>query len=167
MKVNKSTLKAMTFAMSIVALVAINGQASAASEGTVYSGIACQPSAYHDGGQLYRASGKITNWGAVKDYVTCPIANMNHTNTNGTWFVNVRVDRYYAAGSEALRCTVYSKTPTGGLVEGNTGSTTTPGAQTLYLDLDASAAEGIYHLDCDLPKYSSVLSYIVMEQGVE
>jgi len=136
----------------------------------VHAGSFCQPLVGTQAGNLNTVSFGIDNVGRFPTSVTCPIVRDNVLNTDGNWTSraifggapNLSVRVFNPTGGR-LPCSLFSFNSFRNAVATNTVTATTPGDQTLRLNVNNSVAGGQYSIICTLPKGGRLYNYWVRE----
>lgn len=125
-----------------------------------YPGITCEAQAVPEMDDFSNLAFDMVNANSGKRNVVCPIVRDNTTNTDGTHSVYVNVSN---AVNRTLECTLYSSDQFGSFIDSDSDTTSNGGNQTLYLDVDNSAEDGFYGINCNLPYTAAIRSYEVRE----
>lgn len=167
--------RARILAILGVSLTTVSLSAMSAEDGKTFPGALCQP---ETGVQsvLRDSTGSMFNTSTAAQAWTCPVVrDVMGDEIEGA--VITVVDRNVAAGDPNVSCTLYSRTPIGGLVASEFHSTAGgPGTVTLLYAPGnpnlAGAQEGYYYFRCSIPgtylgRRSGIVSYRVVENDGE
>ncbi len=144
---------------ALMAVGGFSGVASAASD-TVYGGGQCMPKTASDGYYLARYTLFLANDGQTMATVICPVDRTNTTNTTGTSAAWVRVKSNAGA---SLTCQLSALGQYGNVIQTKAVTTTSNNDTSLNVDVNSSAANGHYAIQCVVPPGGRVYSYRIME----
>ncbi len=125
-----------------------------------YPGIHCEAQSVAQINDFTNLGFDMFNATQGRKHVVCPIVRDNTSNTNGTHSVYVYVSN---PANRTIECTLYSYDRYSGLIDSDTNSTSNPGDQTIFLDVDNSIERGYYGINCRLPQNGAIRSYEVRE----
>ena len=154
-----SLMKTMMVAGVALLFGALGSTVQAASN-SVSPGMQCWPKATNGGYYLTHYSLFLVNEGQTTVDVLCPVTRHNISNTTGTIAAWVRVRTNYNA---PLACRFTAHGANGNIVASQLATTTANADVALNVDVNASAVNGHYAIQCSLPPGGRLYNYGIVE----